>query len=112
MPPKVVFVAAGIRAAGTVPEVSSVAFMEVNDAPPPEKLVAVTVFALKFPLASRATIVDAPLALAAVVRALANVPALIVEAFIAVIGIDIFADPLNEVAVPVAPPLIAIVLAV
>jgi hypothetical protein len=73
---------------------------------------AVTVFAEKFPLASRVTIVDAPLEELAVVRALASVPAEITDALIAVVLMEILAEPLNEVAVPVTPPVIAIVRAV
>jgi hypothetical protein len=50
---------------------------------------AVTVFALKFPEASRATIVLAPLELEAVVLAFARVPELILDALI-----EVSADPL------------------
>ena len=49
---------------------------------------------------------------APVMRASGTVPAVKDDASNAVIGIVIFADPLNEVAVPVAPPDVAIVLAV
>jgi hypothetical protein len=73
---------------------------------------AVIVFAEKFPLASRATMVDAPFEELAVVRALARVPAEITEAFMAVALMEMLAEPLNEVAVPVTPPVIAIVRAV
>jgi hypothetical protein len=62
----------------------------------PLNVVAVIVAAVKFPLASRATIVEAPLAEAAVVRALAIVPVDILEALSAVIEAP---EPVNVVAV-------------
>jgi hypothetical protein len=65
----------------------------------PLKVVAVIVLALKLPPASRATIVEAPLAEAAVVLALSIVPVVIAEALIAVI-----AEPLPEKEVPVIAP--------
>jgi hypothetical protein len=69
------------RAVGTVPLAIAEAFKLVKDAPEPLNVVAVIVAPVKLPLASRATIVEAPLAEAAVVLALAKVPVEILEAF-------------------------------
>jgi hypothetical protein len=86
-----------VRALSKVPEVTLEALIAVKATPLPETLVnapvvplkvvaldvvAVIKFAVKFPFASRATIVDAPLADAAVVLPLAKVPTEILEALI------------------------------
>jgi hypothetical protein len=65
----------------------------------PLNVVAVIVLALKLPPASRATIVEAPLAEAAEVLALSKVPVVIAEALIAVI-----AEPSPEKDEPVIAP--------
>jgi hypothetical protein len=65
----------------------------------PLNVVAVIVLALKLPPASRATIVEAPLAEAAEVLALSKVPVVIAVALIAVM-----AEPLPEKDVPVIAP--------
>jgi len=72
------------------------ALIAVSATPLPDMDVVVTAFAVKFPEESRATIVLAPLALAAVVRALAIVPLAILDALIAV-----SATPLPEIEVVV-----------
>jgi hypothetical protein len=63
-------VAAVVRAFATVPVVTFDPLIADIEAPPPIKLVAVIAFAVKFPEASLATIVDAPLPEAAVVAEL------------------------------------------
>jgi hypothetical protein len=75
------------------------ALIAVRATPLPEILVVVIAFAVKFPEASRATIVEAPLAEAAVVRALSKVPVVIDEALMAV-----RAEPLPVNEVPVIAP--------
>jgi hypothetical protein len=69
------------------------------EAPLPLK-VAVTTLAPKEPLASRDTMVDAPLASEAVVRALANVPEVTLEAFMAVKATPLPETLVNEPVVP------------
>jgi hypothetical protein len=59
-------------------------FKVVSEAPEPLNVVAVIVAPVKLPLASRATIVEAPLVEAAVVLALATVPVDIAVPFKAV----------------------------
>jgi hypothetical protein len=86
------------RALGTDPRLKLDAFKDVIAEPS-----AVITFALKFPEASRATIVEAPFDEEAVVRALLIVPVLITDALIPVTGMLIFAEPLKDVAVPVTP---------
>jgi predicted dinucleotide-binding enzyme len=76
--------AAVVLALASVPEAILDALIDVRAAPLPDIEVVVIAFAVKFPEASRATIVEAPLAEAAVVRAFAIVPALILEALIEV----------------------------
>jgi hypothetical protein len=79
-------VAAVVLALATVPVVTFDPLIAEIEAPPPMKLVAVIAFAVKFPEASRATMVLAPLADAAVV---AELGMLVNEA----------PEPLNVVAV-------------
>jgi hypothetical protein len=90
-----------MRAEATVPDVTFEALIAVNATPFPEMLVVVIALAVNEPLASRATMVDAPFAEAAVVLAFAIVPALILEALI-----DVRVNPapmkLAAVALPVA----------
>jgi len=69
------------RAVPTVPVEILEAFREVRDAPDPLNVVAVIVAPAKLPDASRATIVDAPLAEDAEVRALSRVPVDMFDAF-------------------------------
>jgi hypothetical protein len=76
------------------------ALILVRLAPLPEIVVAVTTFAAKDPLASRDTMVDAPLASDAVVLAFAIVPEAMFEALIAVSATPF---PDTEVNVPVVP---------
>ena len=92
------------RAVGTVPELITEAFKLVRNEPPAMMLVAVTLLAVKLPEASRATIVEAPFAEAAVVYMLAIVPVLITLAFIAVTDKLTAALPSNETLAAVAPP--------
>jgi hypothetical protein len=83
-----------VRAFAIVPEEMLEALILV----PPEIspiTAAVTVLAEKLPPESRETIVDAPLELDAVVRALAMVPELMLEALIAVIAVP---SPLKDAA--------------
>jgi hypothetical protein len=72
------------RAVLTVPEANAVAFKEVNPEPAPVTVVKVAVLAVKLPLASLATIVEAPLAEAAVVLSLDKVPVVMAVALRAV----------------------------
>jgi hypothetical protein len=93
--------AAVVLALFIVPLVMLEALIAVNATPLPDNevnvpVVAVTTLAAKLPLESLATIVDAPLAEAAVVLALAIVPADMLEALIAV-----RATPLPEIDVVV-----------
>jgi hypothetical protein len=96
-------VAAVVRAFAMVPLDILLALMLVRAAPFPDiaplNVVAVIVLALKLPPASRATIVEAPLAEAAEVLALSKVPVVIAVALIAVI-----AEPLPEKDAPVIAP--------
>jgi hypothetical protein len=101
-----------VRAFAKVPADILDALIAVILPPAPDKVINVPTLAEKLPFASRATIVEAPFADVAVVLAFGIVPALIVLAFSAVIGIVMSAEPLKLVAVPVAPPDVAIVLAV
>jgi len=71
---------------GTVPELMFDAFNEVSPEPAPVTVVNVPTLAVKLPEASLATIVEAPLAEAAVVFAFGIVPLDILEAFKAVIA--------------------------
>jgi hypothetical protein len=87
-------------AVATVPLEMFEAFKLVSPEPAPVTVVNVAVLAAKFPLASRATIVEAPLAEAAVVLALANVP---LDTFDAFKVVSEAPEPLNVVAVIVAP---------
>jgi hypothetical protein len=73
-----------VRALSIVPLDMLDALIAEIDPPPPLKFVAVITFPENDPLASRATIVLAPLAEAAVVRALSKVPEVTLEALIAV----------------------------
>jgi hypothetical protein len=96
--------AAVVLALSKVPEVTLEALIAVNEVPLPDMLVKVPVvpvitFPEKDPLASRATIVEAPLAEAAVVLALSKVPVVIAVALIAV-----RAEPFPEKDVPVIAP--------
>jgi hypothetical protein len=77
------------------------AFIAVMPEPLPD-MFAVIVLAAKLPPESRATIVDAPLAEAAVVRALATVPDDKLDALIALIAEP---SPLNEAEIIFAPKL-------
>jgi hypothetical protein len=81
-----------------VPEDRFDALIAVSATPLPDIDVVVMAFAVKFPEESRATIVEAPLALSAVVLALTMVPLDIFEALIAVNAIPL---PETEVKVPV-----------
>lgn len=72
------------RATGAVPLARAEAFNEVIPEPAPVTVVNVPVFAVKLPEASRAIIVEDPLAEAAVVLALSRVPLEILDALIAV----------------------------
>jgi len=92
-------VAAVVRALSIVPLDMLEALISVRLAPLPE-IVAVITFAVKEPLASRDTMVDAPLASDAVVLAFAIVPEAIFEALIAVNATPL---PDTEVNVPVVP---------
>jgi hypothetical protein len=83
----------------TVPDERLEALIAVRATPFPDTEVNVPTFAVNEPLASLATIVDAPLAEAAEVLALSKVPVVIAEALIAVI-----AEPLPEKDVPVIAP--------
>jgi predicted dinucleotide-binding enzyme len=89
-----------VRAFAIVPDAMFEALIAVNAIPLPEMDVVVTAFAVKFPEESLATIVDAPLADAAVVRALSIVPLDMLLAFMAVKATPL---PLTEVKVPVVP---------
>ena len=95
--------AAVVLALEIVPLVIFEAFMSVKAAPFPDiaplKVVAVIVLALKLPPASRATIVEAPLAEAAEVLAFAIVPEEMLEALMSVSG-----APLPEKEAPVIAP--------
>lgn len=71
---------AGNLASGTVPEARLEAFNDVTPEPAPVIVVNVPVLAVKLPEASRATIVEAPLAEAAVVLALSKVPVVMLDA--------------------------------
>jgi hypothetical protein len=93
-------VAAVVRALAIVPLAMLDALILVRLAPLPEIVVAVTTFAAKDPLASRDTMVDAPLASDAVVLAFAIVPEAMFEALIAVSATPF---PDTEVNVPVVP---------
>jgi hypothetical protein len=84
------------RATAKVPDETLEALIAVSAMPLPDMDVVVIAFAVKFPEESRATIVEAPLALSAVVRTLAMVPLAIFEALIAV-----KATPLPEIEVVV-----------
>lgn len=88
------------RAVPTVPVEILEAFREVRDAPDPLNVVAVIVAPVKLPEASRATIVEAPLAEDAVVLAFAMVPLEMLEALRLVSEAP---DPENVVAVIVSP---------
>jgi hypothetical protein len=91
---------AEVRALSIVPVVMAVAFKLVRFAPEPDtaplNVVAVITLAAKLPLPSLATIVLAPLAEAADVRALSKVPVVIAVAFNDVIEAP---EPVNVVAV-------------
>jgi hypothetical protein len=92
------------RAVFMVPDAILEALIAVRATPLPEievkvPVVPVTTFPAKEPLASRRTIVEAPLAEEAEVLALSKVPVVIAEALIAVI-----AEPLPEKDVPVIAP--------
>ena len=78
-------VAAVVRAFATVPDDRFEALIPVKPPPAPLTVVNVPTLAVNDPLASLATIVEAPLAEAAVVRALAIVPDEMFEALILVI---------------------------
>jgi hypothetical protein len=93
-------VAAVVRALAMVPVDTLEALIAVNAEPFPDTEVKVPAFAVKLPDESRATIVLAPLAEAAVVLALSKVPDVTLEALIAVSEV-----PLPEifVKVPVVP---------
>ena len=93
-------VAAVVRALAIVPLDMLEALILVRLAPFPEIVVAVITFAVKEPLASRDTMVDAPLASDAVVLAFAIVPLDMFEALIAVNATPL---PDTEVNVPVVP---------
>jgi hypothetical protein len=93
-----------VLALAMVPDEMLEALIAVRATPLPETEVKVPVvpvitFPAKEPLASRTTIVEAPLAEAAVVLALSKVPVVIAEALIAV-----RAEPLPEKDVPVIAP--------
>ena len=96
-------VAAVVRALAMVPELMFDALMLVRAAPLPDiaplKVVAVIVLAAKLPPASLATIVEAPLAEAAVVLALSIVPVEMLDALMAEI-----AEPLPVNKEPVIAP--------
>jgi hypothetical protein len=98
-------VAAVVRALAIVPLEMLLALMSVKPAPlplcAPETVTKVPTFAAKDPLESLATMIEAPLALLAVVLAFAMVPALILDALIAV---RVNPDPMKFVAIalPVA----------
>jgi hypothetical protein len=87
------------RAATKVPDAILFAFKFVTFAPEPLNAVAVIVAPVKLPEESRATIVDAPFELDAVVLALSIVPLEILEAFKFVM----FAPENAAVAEPVPP---------
>jgi hypothetical protein len=91
--------AAVVLAFAIVPLEMFEALMLVSPPPAPETVVNVPTFAVNEPLASLATMVEAPLAEAAVVRALSMVPVVIAEALIAVID-----APLPEKEAPVIAP--------
>ena len=80
------------------------AFKEVNPEPAPVMVVKVPTLAVKLPLISLATIVEAPLDELAVVYALPIVPVLITLAFMAVTDKLTAAEPSNETLAAVAPP--------
>jgi hypothetical protein len=88
-------IAAVVLAFAIVPVAILEALIAVKATPLPDIEVAVIPPALKLPDESRETIVEAPLAEAAVVRALATVPDDRLEALIAVIAVP---SPLNEEA--------------
>jgi hypothetical protein len=101
--PEIAGSVAGKRASGTVPEAKLEALRLVNPEPAPVTVVNVPVLAAKLPLASRDTIVFAPLDVVAVVRALSIVPVVIAEAFKLVkFAPDPDTAPLKVVAVMVA----------
>ena len=85
-----------VLALSKVPEVIAVALIAVRAEPLPEKDVPVIAPAANSPEAPRRTIVEAPLAVAAVVLAFAIVPEAMLEALIAV-----KATPLPEIEVNV-----------
>jgi hypothetical protein len=90
-----------VRALAIVPLEILEALIAVKATPLPDTevkvpVVAVTTFPAKEPFESLATMVDAPFAEAAVVRAFAMVPALILDALIAVM---VNPDPIKFVAV-------------
>jgi hypothetical protein len=93
-------VAAVVRALAIVPLDMLDALILVRLAPFPEIVVAVITFAVKEPLASRDTMVDAPLASDAVVLAFAIVP---LDMFEALIAVSEAALPDMLVKVPVVP---------
>jgi hypothetical protein len=93
-------VAAVVRAFATVPVVTFEPLIPVNPPPAPLTVVKVPTLAVNDPLASRATIVLAPLAEAAVVLALSKVPEVTLEALIAVSEVPL---PDMLVKVPVVP---------
>jgi hypothetical protein len=95
-------VAAVVLALSIVPEVMLEALIAVKDTPLPEIELAVISPAPKLPDESRRTIVAAPLAEAAVVRALAIVPDEILEALIALIAEP---SPLKAPEIVLAPKL-------
>jgi hypothetical protein len=76
--------AAVVRAFDIVPDEMLEALIAVSATPLPDMDVVVTAFAVKFPEESRATIVEAPLADAAVVLVLSIVPLVMFEALILV----------------------------
>jgi hypothetical protein len=75
------------------------ALIELIDAPEPLNVVPVITFPAKEPLASRTTIVEAPLEEVAEVLALSKVPVVIAEALMAVME-----EPLPEKDAPVIAP--------
>jgi hypothetical protein len=95
-------VAAVVLAFAIVPEAKLEALMAVSPIPFPETEVNVPVLAVKLPPESRATIVDAPLAEAAVVRALSIVP---LDMFEALIAESVAPLPLNVAVIMFAPKL-------
>ena len=84
-----------IRAEASVPDEMLEALIAVIAAPLPEKLFAPTTLASKDPLTSRSTIVEAPLAEEAVVRAFDIVPVEMLDALMAVMATPL---PTNDEA--------------